>query len=90
MGPGDLAARQEIGRHRLLFVFAGGAGSQIPVAPAYENRGAFKGTALHSVEYRNPDAWAGKHGIVIGTGNTAHDTVEDMLSAGLASVTVGA
>lgn len=71
-----------------FFVFAGGAGSQVPVAPTYENRDIFKGTAVHSAEYKNSKAWAGKHGIVIGSGNTAHDVAEDMLSAGLASVTM--
>ncbi|PVH73674.1 FAD/NAD(P)-binding domain-containing protein [Cadophora sp. DSE1049] len=69
-------------------VFAVGVGSQVPVKPVYKNEAAFKGTALHSVEYKNPQSWKGKHGVVVGTANTAHDVAEDMLAAGLASVTM--
>lgn len=79
---------QELTITSLFFVFAGGAGSQIPTSPIYEGREAFGGTALHSCQYKNPGPWAGKHGVVVGTGNTAHDVAEDMLAAGLASVTM--
>ena len=43
---------------------------------------------MHSVNYKNASAWKGKRGIVIGTANTAHDIAEDMLEAGLRSVTM--
>lgn len=48
----------------------------------------FKGTVLHSEEYDTPNTWAGKHGIVVGSANTAHDVAEDMVAAGLASTTM--
>ncbi|KAL5590067.1 hypothetical protein FOVSG1_011934 [Fusarium oxysporum f. sp. vasinfectum] len=51
-------------------VMATGAGSQTPVMPNIANREAFKGTLLHSVDYTDAKAWAGKSGIVVGTGNT--------------------
>ncbi|KAE9363311.1 FAD/NAD(P)-binding domain-containing protein [Stipitochalara longipes BDJ] len=69
-------------------VMAVGAGGQIPKMPEYANREIFTGDALHSVYYKNASAWNGKHGIVIGAGTTAHDMAEDMLEAGLASVTI--
>ena len=69
-------------------IMAVGVGGQIPFIPALPGREAFKGAALHSAEYQNSHPWKGKHGIVVGTANTAHDVVEDMLEAGLSSVTM--
>ncbi|KIW56390.1 hypothetical protein PV05_05055 [Exophiala xenobiotica] len=69
-------------------VLAVGANSRFPVAPTYENREAFRGLVQHSGEYTNPKAWVGKHGIVVGSGNTAHDVADDMYSNGMASVTM--
>lgn len=43
---------------------------------------------MHSAEYTEPSKWKGKHGVVIGTANTAHDVTEDMVDAGLSSVTM--
>ncbi|KAH7391256.1 dimethylaniline monooxygenase (N-oxide forming) [Cadophora sp. MPI-SDFR-AT-0126] len=69
-------------------VVAGGPGGQVPKMPSYTNREAFDGTVLHSVEYRDAFEWKGKHGIVIGAANTAHDVAVDMVEAGLSSVTM--
>lgn len=69
-------------------VMAVGGGGQIPKMPEYLDREIFKGETIHSVDYRNPEVWKGKHGVIIGTANTAHDVAEDMLAAGLASVTM--
>lgn len=55
------------GRH---IVFAIGAVGQFPNVPDIPNRDAFKGTAIHSVQYKYPAAWKGKKGVVIGTANT--------------------
>lgn len=69
-------------------VLAIGAGSQIPITPNFANEEVFKGVKIHSVDYKEPSRWKGKHGIIIGTANTAHDVAEDMVAAGLASVTM--
>lgn len=69
-------------------VFAAGSGSFLPVKPNYENPDLFKGITLHSANYKSAAEWTGKHGIVIGTANTGHDVAEDMLAAGMASVTM--
>ncbi|KAL2012451.1 hypothetical protein VTN00DRAFT_5169 [Thermoascus crustaceus] len=69
-------------------VMASGAACQVPLMPTYPGQKEFHGQVLHSVHYKNSIAWKGKHGIVIGSANTAHDVAEDMLEAGLASVTM--
>ncbi|KAH6688097.1 dimethylaniline monooxygenase (N-oxide forming) [Leptodontidium sp. MPI-SDFR-AT-0119] len=69
-------------------IVAGGAGGQVPKMPNYPNRIAFTGTVLHSAEYTDASKWKGKHGVVIGTANTAHDVAVDMVEAGLSSVTM--
>ncbi|KAK0117991.1 hypothetical protein ONS95_012302 [Cadophora gregata] len=69
-------------------VVAGGAGGQVLKMPSYPGREVFEGLVLHSVEYKDASKWKGKHGIVIGTANTAHDVAVDMVEAGLSSVTM--
>ncbi|KAK1765600.1 hypothetical protein QBC33DRAFT_579352 [Phialemonium atrogriseum] len=69
-------------------VMAVGAGGQIPVMPTYPGADKFRGVILHSGEYDSAGAWKGKNGIVVGTANTAHDVADDMLEAGLSSVTM--
>lgn len=69
-------------------VLAGGAGSLTPISPTYADRDIFEGTVMHSVNYTEPSAWGGKHGVVVGTANTAHDVADDMVQAGLTSVTM--
>jgi cation diffusion facilitator CzcD-associated flavoprotein CzcO len=63
-------------------VFAIGAGGQIPEMPEYPHQEEFEGIVMHSATYK------GKKGVIIGTGNTAHDVADDMLLAGLSSVTM--
>lgn len=72
-------------RHLVLAIGAGGSVPKMPVLPGQEE---FQGTVLHSVNYRNAKGWKGKKGVIIGTANTAHDVAEDMLDAGLNSVTM--
>ena len=78
--------QQQISCHHLILAI--GPGGQVPAAPQYADRASFKGAVLHSYEYGDPSAFRGKHGIVIGTANTAHDVADDMVQAGLASVTM--
>ena len=69
-------------------VFAIGAAGQKPKMPSYPHRENFNGIVMHSVDYKSADAWKGKKGGIIGTANTAHDVADDMLLAGLSSVTM--
>ncbi|THC87620.1 hypothetical protein EYZ11_012934 [Aspergillus tanneri] len=69
-------------------VLAIGIGYQTPFMPSYSSRELFQGGVLHSVDYRNSWGWKGKNCIIIGSANTAHDIAEDMLNAGVTSVTM--
>lgn len=69
-------------------VMAVGGGGQVPIMPTYPGQEEFQGIILHSADYKSADSWQGKAGIVIGTANTAHDVAEDMVEAGLSSITM--
>ncbi|PNS16688.1 hypothetical protein CAC42_4652 [Sphaceloma murrayae] len=69
-------------------VLACGAYANAPVSPVWPNRELFKGTAMHSIDYKSAKPWAGKRGVVIGTANTGHDVADDMFQAGFESVTM--
>jgi hypothetical protein len=56
--------------------------SGIPNIPNIPSLKDFKGTVLHSSQYEDGDAWAGKRAIVIGTGNSGHDIAQDLQSSG--------
>ncbi|KAK5047064.1 hypothetical protein LTR84_007006 [Exophiala bonariae] len=69
-------------------VFASGSAGREPVMPSLPNQEQFKGLVLHSSDYHNSHQWKGLHGVVIGSANTGHDVADDMLNAGLSSVTM--
>ena len=69
-------------------IMATGSGGQVPLMPSYPGQDLYTGTVLHSASYRSARPWHGKSGIVIGTANTAHDVAQDMVEAGLSSVTM--
>lgn len=79
--------KEEIVKSR-HFVLAIGGGGAVPVMPDLPGKEVFKGTVMHSATYMNAKAWKGKKGVIIGTGNTAHDVAEDMVDAGCTSATM--
>jgi cation diffusion facilitator CzcD-associated flavoprotein CzcO len=56
--------------------------SGIPNRPELPGLDTFKGRILHSSQYDDGEAWAGKHALVIGTGNSGHDIAQDLQSSG--------
>jgi putative flavoprotein involved in K+ transport len=56
--------------------------SGIPNAPDIPSLRNFRGTVLHSSQYDDGQAWAGKTALVIGAGNSAHDIAQDLHSSG--------
>jgi hypothetical protein len=56
--------------------------SGIPNVPDIPTLGRFAGTVLHSSQYGDGEAWAGRSAIVIGTGNSGHDIAQDLHSGG--------
>jgi len=61
--------------------------SGIPNRPQFPGLNDFAGTVLHSSQYGDGEAWAGKTALVIGTGNSGHDIAQDLHSSG-ANVTL--
>jgi cation diffusion facilitator CzcD-associated flavoprotein CzcO len=74
----DGAEREMRPRH---IVMATGV-SGIPNIPALPTLDAFAGTVMHSSQYQDGAAWAGKPALVIGTGNSGHDIAQDLQSSG--------
>jgi cation diffusion facilitator CzcD-associated flavoprotein CzcO len=56
--------------------------SGIPNRPELPRLDDFAGTVLHSSQYGDGEAWAGKTALVIGTGNSGHDIAQDLHSSG--------
>ncbi|MEM7744231.1 MAG: NAD(P)/FAD-dependent oxidoreductase [Pseudomonadota bacterium] len=56
--------------------------SGIPHVPEIPGIEAYGGPVLHSSQYTDGDDWTGKSAIVFGTGNSAHDISQDLVSAG--------
>jgi len=56
--------------------------SGIPNLPEIPALRSFRGKVLHSSEYEDGKAWAGKRALVIGTGNSGHDIAQDLYSNG--------
>ncbi|HYL87242.1 MAG TPA: NAD(P)/FAD-dependent oxidoreductase [Burkholderiales bacterium] len=61
--------------------------SGIPNLPEIPALRGFDGTVLHSSQYEDGKAWAGKRALVVGTGNSGHDIAQDLHSSG-ANVTL--
>lgn len=74
-------------RTKHLVLATGNKGSS-PVMPTYEHSERFAGDVIHAGHWRNGGHWKGKRGIVIGSANSAHDIISDMVKADFTSVTV--
>lgn len=72
--------------HPRHIVMATGA-SDLPALPRIPTLDAFRGTVLHSSQYRDPAEWKGRKALVIGTGTSGHDIAQDLQSGG-AEVTI--
>lgn len=62
-------------------IIATGANNK-PVVPQISNSELFEGDIIHSQQFKDPSAYAGKTVIVVGSGQTATDTVEFLRLAG--------
>ncbi|PGH12145.1 hypothetical protein AJ79_04439 [Helicocarpus griseus UAMH5409] len=87
----NLVIRRKDGETRVSarhLVLSTGATGQDAAVPAFPGREKFKGLVLHSSEYKSASQWKGKSGVVVGSANTAHDICDDMVEAGLSSITM--
>ncbi len=74
----DGTAREMRPRHVVIATGVSGI-PNVPDIPTLTN---FRGTVLHSSQYRDGDDWSGKRALVIGTGNSGHDIAQDLWSSG--------
>ena len=56
--------------------------SHTPRRPTWPGVETFPGDLRHSADYREPSAYAGKHVLVVGAGNSATEIALDLLGAG--------
>ena len=61
--------------------------SGIPNLPEIASLKAFGGAVMHTSDYNDAHAWAGRNVVIIGTGNSGHDIAQDLQSHG-ATVTM--
>ncbi|PSK40344.1 hypothetical protein B9Z65_7 [Elsinoe australis] len=69
-------------------VMATGGGNDKAYIPELADRDRYKGIVTHMVNWKNAEIFQGKRGIIVGCGNSAFDMMEDMINAGLSSVTM--
>lgn len=67
-------------------VIAIGVSGSIPNMPAMPGQASFAGKVLHSSQFSTGRDYKGKHAIVVGTGNSAHDVAQDLYLNGAAKV----
>jgi putative flavoprotein involved in K+ transport len=75
---GDGTTRTMHPRHVVMATGVSGI-ANLPDIPTLKN---FSGNVLHSSQYHDGEAWAGKRTVVIGTGNSGHDIAQDLYSSG--------
>jgi putative flavoprotein involved in K+ transport len=56
--------------------------SGVPRMPQLQGADDFTGTLLHSSQYQGSADWAGKHCVVVGSNNSAHDICADLWEQG--------
>lgn len=75
---GDGSERIMRPRHVIMAVGVSGIKS-MPDLPGLDE---FAGTVVHSSNYTDGEPWAGKHALIVGTGNSGHDVAQDLHSHG--------
>jgi cation diffusion facilitator CzcD-associated flavoprotein CzcO len=69
-------------------VIAVGVSGGVPRRPKIKGLSDFRGTVIHSGEFKSGAGWAGKRALVIGTGNSGHDIAQDLYVNGASAVTI--
>jgi putative flavoprotein involved in K+ transport len=73
-------------RPRQLVLATGMSG--FPSMPRIPGAELFQGRIVHSSQHDGGDAWRGKHCVVLGANNSAHDIAADLVEHGAAEVTM--
>jgi cation diffusion facilitator CzcD-associated flavoprotein CzcO len=61
---------------------------RVPLLPSWPGRESFTGRLIHSIDYRNGQAWTGKRALVIGVGNSGAEIATDLADAGASFVAI--
>ena len=81
----DVTLRRGDGSERIMhprhLIFATGANTR-PYIPDLPGLDSFAGTISHSEGYTSGGAWKGRKALVLGTGNSGHDTAHDLYASG--------
>jgi pyridine nucleotide-disulfide oxidoreductase len=72
--------------HPRHLIFATGV-SSIPYTPEVLGLGAFKGTIVHSGDFKDAGKWKGRKALVLGSGTSGHDVAQELHAHG-ADVTI--
>lgn len=62
--------------------------SGVPEVPSFPGAESFLGIQVHSSQHKDGEAWAGKHCVIVGSNNSAHDIACDLWERGAAQVTM--
>ncbi|MCO5573069.1 hypothetical protein L7F22_026834 [Adiantum nelumboides] len=62
--------------------------SGFPDVPTFAGADSFEGVQCHSSQHKGGESWTGKHCVVIGSNNSAHDVSADLWENGAAEVTM--
>ncbi|MCO5573067.1 hypothetical protein L7F22_026832 [Adiantum nelumboides] len=62
--------------------------SGFPDMPTFAGADSFEGVQCHSSQHKGGGSWTGKHCVVIGSNNSAHDVSADLWENGAAEVTM--
>lgn len=60
--------------------------NRVPWLPPWPGMGSFAGELVHSSRYRNPEPYAGRDVIVVGTGNSGAEIAVDLVEGGARNV----
>jgi indole-3-pyruvate monooxygenase len=76
------------GRVRARYVAVATATNRVPKSPVIPGRERFRGSVLHSAEYRNAAPFAGRSVLVVGSGNSAAEICLDLVQGGALEVSM--
>ncbi|MBI2714461.1 MAG: NAD(P)/FAD-dependent oxidoreductase [Rhizobiales bacterium] len=86
----NVTLRRSDGSARIMhprhLVFATGV-SSIPFTPALSGLDAYRGTAVHSGDFKNAEEWKDRKALVLGSGTSGHDVAQELHAHG-AEVTI--
>ena len=84
-GEWRVTLRQQDGGERVMrprhLIFATGV-SSIPYTPDLPGLDAFKGTKVHSGDFKHAEKWKGRKALVLGTGTSGHDVAQELQAHG--------